>query len=270
MRQFSVFTAPYYSFFSRKLYSDVGRRWGAKTFAYLLLLLALSWIPFMLGVQSAWVLFLRDDAPALVQQIPPITIENGRVSVDTDQPHFMRTTGTDEVFAIIDTTGQITSLDDTSAKLLLTGSQFIAEKSETEIRVYDLSGVQQFYLDGPRVEKWLRLFGTWGVILLYPVVVTGSYLYRIAQALFYSMFGLMIAKAEQCRLGYGGILRITIVAITPALVVKTLLGMVSLSFPFSWLVFFLIAIGYLAFGLSSQRDEPTSGPDIIPIEPMPE
>lgn len=174
MRHFSVFTAPYYSFFSRALFADVGRRWGAKTFAYLLLLLALSWIPFMFDMRSAWSAFLSDVAPALIRQIPPISIESGRVSADVEQPHFIRTSGSDKVVAIIDTTGQTRSLDGTSATLLLTDSQLITKTSNTQTRTYDLSGIKTFSLDGPTIEKWLPVFGTWGIILLYPVSVIGN------------------------------------------------------------------------------------------------
>jgi len=255
MKQFSIFAAPFYSFFSRELFVDVGRRWGAKTFVYLLLVLALSWIPMMISMRSAWTEFLSGDAPAVTEQIPPITIENGHVSADVEQPHFIRTSEPDEVFAIIDTTGEITSLDGTTARMLLTESHLIARKNDNETRVYDLSAVQQFELDGPKVENWLRLFGTWGLILLYPLLVVGSYVYRIVQALFYSVFGLVFAKNMQSRLDYSGILRVTVVAVTPALVLKTLLGLGGASFPFSWVVYSLVAIGYVAFGVAANREE---------------
>lgn len=263
MSHFSVFTAPYYSFFSRALFVDVGRRWGAKTFGYLVLVLALMWIPFMLGVRSQWSDFLNDEVPALTQQIPPITIDNGLVIADVEQPHFIRIPE-NEVFAIIDTTGHFTSLEGTSAKLLLTDTRFFGKKSDTETRILDLSAVQNFYLDGPLVEKWMRLLGTWGVVLLYPVLVIGSFLFRIVQALFYSLFGLVIAKRLHCRLSYGSILRIAVVAITPAVVLKTLLEMAGLSSRFLWLIYFCIAIGYLAFGIASNADNPHSEGNVVP------
>ena len=257
MRHFSLFSALYYSFFSRSLFADVGRSWGAKAFVYLLLLVALSWIPFMFGVVRGWSAFLENEAPEIIEQIPPITIKNGQVTADVEQPHLVKTSEPDEVFAIIDTTGQIKSLEGTSALLLLTDSQLIARKNDAETRAYDLSAVQDFYMDGPEAEKWLRLFGTWGLVFLYPAAVLGSYVYRLVQALFYSLFGLMIARGLQCKLLYGNILKVMVVALTPAIVLKTLLGMLGVSFPFSWILYFLIAMSYLTFGLSATRGEAT-------------
>ena len=116
-------------------------------------------------------------------------------------------------------------------------------------------------MDGPRVEKWLRVFGTWGFVAIYPDLVASSFVYRIVQALFYSVFGLVIAKSLRSRLTYGGVLRVTVVALTPAVLAKTLLWN-DLGFPFSWVLYFLIAIGYLAFGLTSNATAPVakSGP----------
>lgn len=265
MRQFSIFTAPYYCFFSRALFVDVGRRWRAGTFGYLLLLLALANVPFMLELRTGWAKFLRDEAPTLIAQIPPITIENGRVDADVEQPHFIRT-WCDDVIAIIDTTGQVRSLDGTSATFLLTESQLISKKSERETRVYDLSTIHQFYVDGPTAERWLRVFGKWQVILLYPIVVVGSFGYRVVQALFYSLFGLMIVRVLRSGLSYQGILRVTVVAFTPAILLKALFGIAGVSFPMSWLVYFLVAMGYLAFGLGANRRDATPGGSVAPRE----
>lgn len=250
-----MFLAPFYAFFARAFYRDVGIHWRGMAYAYLLLLLAVSWIPLSVDVYVQWSGFLADDAPAITRQIPSITIENGRLYADVDQPYFIRTTDPDEVFAIIDTTGQIDSLDEGTARLLLTDSQIIIKKTDTETRVYDLSGVQEFYLDGSKAQRWLRLASTGALIVLYPVVVAGSYGYRLVQVLFYSAMGLLLARALGCSLKYAGIVRVALVAITPAVVLKTVVEISGLSFPFAWVLYFAVAMGYLAFGLHANRDE---------------
>ena len=258
MRQFSVFVTPFYSFFSRALFRDVGTHWRGSAFAYLLFLLAVCWIPFSVGVYFQWSAFVVDEAPAITEQIPAITIENGRVFADVDQPYFIRTTEPDEVFAIIDTTGQIDSLDERSARFLLTASEVMIKKNEAETRVYDLSSVQEFYMDGPKAQRWLGLAGRWALVLLYPAAVVGSYGYRLMQVLFYAVLGLLLAKLVGCRLNYAGIVRVALVAITPAIVLKTVLWIADISFPYAWLLYFAVAMGYLAFGLSSNCGGPDS------------
>lgn len=256
MRKFSIFSAPFYAFFSRDLYQDVGDHWRAVCFGYLFYLLAIAWIPILIGMVFSWSDFLDNDAPAITQQIPPITIENGRVLADVDQPYFIRSTESDEVFAIIDTTGQINALDDTSAVVLLTGSELISKKSDTETRVYDLSDVEYFYMDQPTLDWWLELSRMWGPIIIYPFMVAGSYLYRLLQMLFYSVIALLLGKVLNSSLGYDSILSITAVAITPAVVLKTLAWMIDITIPFSWLVYFLVAFGYIAFGMEASKKGP--------------
>ena len=55
-------------------------------------------------------------------------------------------------------------------------------------------------------------------------------------------------------------------AMTPAIALKTLIGMAGLSFPFAWFVYFLVAMGYLAFGLFSNRDSVLTESSVVPEE----
>ena len=257
MRRFSIFPTPFYAFFSRDLYQDVGNHWRAVCFGYLFYLLAIAWIPTVIGMFFSWADFLDNDAPAITQQIPAITIENGRVSADVDQPYFIHSTETDEVFAIIDTTGQINSLDNTSAVVLVTSSALISKKSDAETRVYDLSEVEHFYMDQTTLDWWLELSRMWGPIIIYPFMLAGSYVYRLLQLLFYSLIALLLGKALNSSLGYDSILSITAVAITPAVILKTLAWMIDITMPFSWLVYFLVAFGYIAFGIMANQKTPS-------------
>lgn len=45
MKNYSVFHPLYLSFFSKSLYQDVAKNWKGTGLAYLLLLLALAWVP---------------------------------------------------------------------------------------------------------------------------------------------------------------------------------------------------------------------------------
>lgn len=265
MREFSVLTAPFYAFFSRSLYADVAHRWRGATFAYLLLLLALCWLPFMVSFSFGLLRVVSDDA--LIEQIPPISIERGRVSADVEQPYRIRySRGSFEFYAIIDTTGEVTSLDDTSANILLTSFELFVKRNETETRVYDLSGVRHFYVDGPTAERWLRRFATWGAVLIYPLFVGGSYVYRLLQALFYSLIGLLIAKVLERPLSYPAILRVTVMAITPAVLIKTIVQLTALSLPVAWLFYFTIAMVYLVLGISFTAEGPPAESGERPAE----
>ncbi len=256
MRQFSLLKAPYHSLVSRELYVDVARRWGANTLGYLLLVVAVLWIPFLFQARAGWSEFMAVEAPFFTEQIPPITIDHGRVTVDAEQPWLIRSPIPDGVVAIIDTSGRFTSLEGTAARVLVTDTQVIVRKNDTETRIFDLSGIEAFHLDAQRVEHWLQVAGTWGLLLLYPAVVLAAFCYHLVQALLYALLGLLIAGFLKCRLGYSAVLRVAIVALTPALLLKTVLSTVGVELPFAGFLYFLVAMGYLAFGLAANRENP--------------
>ncbi len=255
MKRYSILLAPMFSFFSPGLYRDVGARWRVKAFACLLLVLAVSWVPTMVEMSSGWRAFVADTLPEVVTQIPPITIRNGRVTADVEQPYFIHRPETDEPFAIIDTTGQFESLEGTPARLLLTENKLIVEKNTGETRIYPLGAVQEFYIDGAKAEGWIRTFGTWGLLVLYPIMVSGSFAYRVVQVLLYSAIGLLLAKVNESPLSYPGILAVTAVAVTPAIVAKTVVGMTGIKVPFGWgwLIYSAIVIGYVLLALEASK-----------------
>jgi len=263
MKEFSPLVAPVYAFFSRALYADAARRWRIGAFVYLLVLVTISVIPFLVGIQTGLSKFLRDDVPAFTAQIPPVRIEGGVVHVAVEQPYIIRDTGKGEPLAIIDTTGTVTSLEDTPASILVTRTQVFIKKNDAETRVYDLGAIQHFEVDGARVEKWLTIIAAWGPLILLPLAIIGVYLYRTVQALFFSLFALLIAHVLGRRLAYGSILNITLVALGPVILIGTVLSVAGVKLPLAWLIYFLIAMAYTAFGIASTPDADVAGPDAI-------
>lgn len=254
MRKHNLLQPLFLSFYSKSLYQDVGRRWSSTTFLYLLLLLALVWIPSMFKLQQELGRWIQQEAPALVSQIPTITITNGEVSTDVETPYFIREPEKDTVLAIIDLTGEYTSLDDSDARVLLTKDTFFMKKDERETRTYDLSGIEKFAVDENRVAGWLELLATWLPVLLYPFAVLFSFLYRIVQALLYAAIGLLFAKALKASLGYAALLRLAVVSITPVILLSTAGELAGVTIPSWWLLAFIVAMAYLFFAIKANTE----------------
>ena len=254
MRKYNLLQPLFLSFYSKSLYQDVGKRWSSTTFLYLLLLLALVWIPAMFKLQQEFSRWIQQEAPALVSQIPTITITNGEVSTDVETPYFIREPEKDTVLAIIDLTGEYTSLDDSEARMLLTKDTFFMKKDERETRTYDLSGIEKFAVDENRVAGWLELLATWLPVLLYPFAVLFSFLFRLVQALLYAAIGLLFAKALKAPLGYAALLRLAIVAITPVILLSTAAELAGVTIPSRWLLAFVVAMIYLFFAVKATTE----------------
>ena len=262
MKQHNYFEAFYLSIYSAPLYRDVGRNWKGTGFLYLLLLLALAWVPEVAGIHTQMSEAIDTAGQAFAAQVPAITISDGEVSTDVETPYFIRDPEKDKVWAIIDLTGEYTSLENTEAEVLLTRNQVLMRRSRgtiEETRTYDLSSVESFSVSGDEVSRWLEAAKSWLAILFYAFAVLFSFVYRMIQALLYAAIGLLIARSLTVELAYGTLLRLAVVALTPVIILVTIRSLASVSIPGLWLVAFAVAMGYLIFAIKANAApaEPT-------------
>lgn len=251
-KRYSVFQALYMAFYSADLYQDVGARWQGVGAAYLLLVVVLSWLPVLIKMQVTFSDFATHDAPKIIGQIPPITIDKGKVSTTVDTPYFIKDPDTGKELAILDTSGQITSLDGhPSAFLLLTQSRLISRQSNMEVREYDLSQVQHFEFNREKALDWLLTFKNLLLVMVAPFAILFGYIYRILQLLLYAAIGMGFASMIKLKVEYGVMMRLAAVAVTPALLINMAFDLWGKSIPFWWLICFVIAMCYLFFAVKS-------------------
>ena len=261
MRRYTLVHALWQSFYSRDFYQDVGQNWPGIGFLYLLLLLALVWIPPTFKMQRGLAKFAAHEGPALIQQCPKITIRRGQVSVDPPGPHSIKDPETGNPIILIDTSADAGALDRfPSVVILLTKTKLIARQApRNETRVYDLAPVDNFSLDRADLERWLGMAKSGLVFLIYPFALLFSFVYRILQALLYGVIGLLFTAVLKVPLGYQALVRLSAVAVTPAIILDKLHDLASKQIPLWWLFCFLLAMGYLFFAVKSNADIPRAG-----------
>src|SRR5882672_4612007 len=127
MRRTSNLRALALSFFSRQLYREVAHEWLGAGVVYLLLVTFLCVLPPLIAMQAGVARFAREEAVPLLEEIPPIVIRDGHLSAAVPMPLVIR--GQNGVaLAILDTTGQVTSLDSTEARMLVTSTHAMFRK----------------------------------------------------------------------------------------------------------------------------------------------
>jgi hypothetical protein len=268
MKRYSIFHPLVLSFFSKSLYRDVGKNWRGTGLLYLLIVLALVWIPTIIKGQLAASAWINGDSKEVTKQIPPITITKGQVSTDVPMPHFIKDPKTGADIAIIDTTGKYDNLDNSDAKLLLTKSKLIVRRNETRSETYDISGVQSFYLDHTKVEGWLALGKTWFIPVLYPLAFLFSFIFRAVQILIYAVVGLAFAKILNANLDFKTLMRLSAIAITPVLVLNLIFEFVPGRIPWWGLLGVIVALAYLFFAVKVNA-EPGGEPQYQPPNTYP-
>ncbi len=255
MRRYSVLHPLYLSFFSRDLYRDVRTNWKGTGFLYLLLLLAITWLPVMYKLHWNITMDIKKEAPRYIEQVPKITIVHGVVSVDRPVPYTIENPDTRTPLMVIDTSGTITSLDQTKAPVLLTKDRFMYRKPNgSETRVYDLSKIENFTVDRARVNGWVQAFRKYFAAFAYPFALAGSFVYRVLQMLLYAAIGMLFMNTVKAKLDYLTVLRLASVAITPVIILSMLHMLAGVHIPAFGILCFGIAMGYLFFAVKANAE----------------
>ncbi len=258
MKQYSYIHSIYYSFYSRPFYQYIARNCKGLRLSYLLFILCLFWIPETSRIHSELSEFLSAEAPKYVKQVPLITISKGKVSIKEQTPYLINTPGKNTPFAIIDTSGETTSLDKSSALLLLTKSQLIVKNNSSESRAFDLQGIDHLIIDQKALNEWLETFDTIFPVILFPFVLLYSFLYHVIQVLLIAGIGTLFAKRFQAELNFKALMRLAAVSFTPAIVLQTIHTILDIPFPYSAPISLIIALGYLYYAVGSNSEQTIS------------
>ena len=244
------------SFYSKSLYREVTREWSTRLcFLYLLSLVALCWIPGMIRLDSDITDYIENDAPKYVKQLPAITIVNGQASISEPQPYIIKDPDSGDPVMIIDTTGQVTSLDTSKAIILLTKTQLITHDGGKESRTINLSEFGDINLNKDLVYDWLESFSEWFAIVMYPFAVLFSFAFRSIQVFIYALAGSFFLRSLKVGLNYRWLMRLGAVSLTPVMIFNAMVLFFRIDVPIPWLVNALIAAGYLIFAVRSSITE---------------
>lgn len=265
MKRYSIFHPLVLSFFSKSLYRDVGKNWRGTGLLYLLLAIALLWIPSTIKGHREFARFVDNDAKGITQQVPAITITNGQVSTDVPTPYFIKDPKTGSTLAIIDTTDNSPEVINTSVPVVLAKTKLIMRKNAAETQVYDLAGVKSFFVDRARVEGWLATARRWFFPALYPVAVLFSFVFRAIQVLIYALIGLLFARMLNANLDYKTLMRLAAISITPVMVLNVVVEFLPVHLP-GWAVLgLIIELVYLFFAVkvNAEVDVPQYQPPTV-------
>lgn len=215
----------------------------------------------------------RGNIPQILSGIHTITIKNGQVSCAAQQPFVKRLDmQKDRVSFIIDTTGQITSLDGYDLGLLLTKNKLILKSMEREgmakIQEYDLSKVAYFKLQAgeeakgeivniafnkektyqltyKKLAKLLKIFP----LVAFPIILIFLFSYyafaKMAQLFIFSPLSLLVGKFAKAGINYPKILNIGAYALTPPTLLAVLFIIIKVNIPAFWLLYMILYVFFL-------------------------
>jgi hypothetical protein len=122
-------------------------------------------------------------------------------------------------------------------------------------------------VDQAKVLGWLGTFRNWIIPGGYVVFGAISVLWRLGAALIFAAVGLSFAAALRARLSYAALLRLTMLAMTPVLLIDTVMWVVGWQFScWTWFVYPVITLGYLFYGVKATAAVVAEAPPSFPVE----
>jgi hypothetical protein len=254
---YSILYAPLYSFFSKGLYRDAALHWKGTCFGYLFLLLASVWIVTLAGCQTKLNKFMKDDVPPVLSQVPDMAIKSGALTVDAPQPLVITIPGEEQPLLVIDTTGEITSLDDTDAYLLVTETHIMYRKNESTTETTKLADFPDMTITQDSATGFLDVARKYMLPIIFPFALVISFISRILQALVAGAIGMVLTAIFRVHLAFVSVLRIAVLALTPCILIQMILTLVGIPIPGVELLCIFIVLFYLTLGVwaASRKDE---------------
>ena len=136
-------------------YHDVARNWGGIGFLYLMLLFTLTWIPVLAKWQISFGHIVQEKFPEALKDVPEINLQGGKVNSPVEQPLTIVDPQTGQPIFILDTTGEITSLDKIQGEvvMLLTDTK-LHIRNHNKLEIHDLTQFPNMAISKAKIEEW--------------------------------------------------------------------------------------------------------------------
>jgi len=247
------------SLYSPDIYVDAARRWTGIGVVYLVLLLSLAWLP----TSIRWFLQLRTysetTAQTIVKQLPVVTIHEGVMSARPSGRHVIRESesATDAILIVDDSIDQLPSDPVETDTIVLTRRELGMIRKSGERRIWKLTPAADTVIAPADVAAFFTALPFWVPLVGYAGCLAGSLIVRTLQILVYGWIGLAMTRRWNVALDYASLLRIAALAITPVVVLRTIIGPWEPAWYLRWPLAAAITVTYLAFGIRSVATETT-------------
>lgn len=270
---YTVFQALILSFYSSRLYIDVGKRWKGIGMRYLFLVIILFSLPFNIRVILEVNRFFEEEIVDPIRRIPDLYIRNGKIALDKPTPYFIKNKK-EEIVAIIDPTGVTSRIDNKKYPKLTTlitkdkvyyrtpsAQLFFTTTTMPEDRTVYVQSLEKFDNEIFNGTKWIESINLSYLKLLLGVVMASSIIFSLfvihyISYLLLALMGQFVAKLFfHLTLSYKQSLRLMIVSATPQVVLFMICLACNYYLPgFNYILFILLST-YFCFALLAVRRE---------------
>lgn len=251
MRKYKLWQAPILALFSTHFYRYLGNDAKGLGFVYLLAVLAFTCaVPQIKNVILLQEM-LASNGSVLAQQLPDITIENGKLSIDRESPVYVTDPKSGICLLAFDTSGE-NQISPQDVNCLITADSISEHGFSSKF-----TGIDHFHLGSKQFMHWVNV-GTFAIPAATYALwdIPSSWAISILQALGFSLAGLLLAKSISVNIKYSGILRIACFALGNVLIINAIKDISMVQMPTWELYKFGIALVYTLFGVGANLSTP--------------
>ncbi len=255
---FNYLYMAFLSFYDKNAYCYVAEKTDRKfVYKYLLFILAMSSIPAFYIINSNIHDYINGPGKKVIQQIPEIDIKNGSISTEVSLPFIIRDPETDKKLIIIDNTGSFSSIEDNDALILLMDGQLLVRTYENTAQHFDLSEFDDFKINKFKVKDSVPLV-KWVVLFMYIIYTLFLFTFYFILIHIYAWSGGFLDYFAKSGLNYQAILRVSVLAITPVLVIDMVLKVMMIHIPHWGIISIIFSMSLIYFGLISNKNKEQS------------
>lgn len=218
---------------------------------YLLIVLSLNLVPDMVRLHNNVADFLAEEAPKIVSQVPTITISGGVAAIKEPVPYIIKAPRSKLPFAVIDTSEGTIPAAELKAIIVLTKTKLMVNYDTSDMHSVDLSHVQNLIIDRNLINRWIEQFKNYFIFVVFPFALFFTFLYYLVQVLICASIGMLFAKKYNLKLSPRALVRLSVVAFTPPIVLQTVHALLDIEFPYASVISLLLAACYLYFAIGA-------------------
>lgn len=213
-----VLRSLYEAFYSSALYRAVSGEWRGAALGYLLLLAAIAAAGFTWHLHSRASAWVDANLPAIAGQMPTVHFRDGKFVTDQPGEHRINDPDTGELLAIVDTSRDKPPAKLDGASFYLTAQMLYARNAQRNepAKPVPLNPEPGATIDSNTLMTYGHNIAGAAMIVAWPFVTIGMYVFLGVLALALSLFGMILANLMQVRNDYAAQFRIAVVALTPA------------------------------------------------------
>lgn len=268
MKQYAAWQAPFYSFWSKPFYYDVAKNWRGLAYGYLFAIICFTWVFMSIKKQMDMTYLAEHDIYPVVEQMPKLTIDNGILSMDKPSPLTLDNTSGAPVITF-DTREKPMTLNEAPGAFLVTrdgvyyktasaytkaGAHLVYTEAQAKEQKFDFSTVGHQVVDKNSARQFVSDFCRSFALIVFMIAVPVAFVFCVIQTLLYALLGILIARISKIELSYGTLIRLSTVALTPVLIVDSIIKVrgADASLLTIWpIAAMIITVGYLFFAIQA-------------------